>query len=444
MKQDLPARADTSRRLRAARAMLAEIARHLQADFTVILWNGEAVPMRTGARDDLRVVITSPDVIRRFLLRPGLPTLVRLLAGGALILEGGSPLAFANRWDHGRAVHLLKRIDRMTMARHALPFLLGSGEDPAQLPGYRGRAGGRREARDDQGMIAFHYDVSNAFFRLFLDEEMVYSNGYYRTGEETLEEAQRHKLDLICRKLRLEPGERLLEIGCGWGGLACHAARHYGAEVHGFTLSREQLAFAREKVERLGLTGQVTLELADYRTLEGEREVYDKIAQVEMFEHVGWDNFDTHFELVRRLLKPRGLYYHQATTRRGGRDLSKFRKRTGAMTFITTHIFPGGELDYIGNTVTNMGRLGLEVLDVECLREHYILTIGEWERRLTERRADAIAEAGEARTLFWQMYFALFYKAFERTSCSNYAVVAAKRAPGTTGVALDRAALYTG
>lgn len=431
-----------SKRLQAAHTMLTEIAEHLQADFTVVLWNGDAVPMKEGARDDLQVVITSPNVLRRFLLKPGLPTLVKLLAAEDVRLEGGSPLQFAERWDHGRAVHLLKRIDRGVMAKNALPFLLSGAEDEAQLPGYAKPAGGRKEERDDQEMIAFHYDVSNAFFALFLDEAMVYSNGYYRTGEESLDEAQREKLDLICRKLRLKPGERLLEIGCGWGALACHAARHYGAEVHGFTLSKEQLAFAQEKVERLGLSGQITLELADYRTLEGQREVYDKVAQVEMFEHVGWENFDTHFELVRQLLKPRGLYYHQATTRRGGKDLSQFRKATGAMTFITTHIFPGGELDYIGNTVTNMGRLGLEVLDVECLREHYILTIGEWERRLTARREDAIAEAGKARTLFWQMYFALFYKAFERTSCSNYAVVAAKRAPGNTGVPLDRATLY--
>ncbi|NRA31085.1 MAG: class I SAM-dependent methyltransferase [Parvularculaceae bacterium] len=422
--------------------MLAEVALHLQADFSVILWDGSAVPMKPGAADDLTITITSPDVIRRLLLKPGLPTMVKLLAGKELLLEGGSPLDFANRWDHGRAVHLLKRIDRGLMARNALPFLLQRGTDPAQLPSYLKEAGETKEERDDQEMIAFHYDVSNEFFQLFLDDEMVYSNGYYLTGDETLEKAQCDKLDLICRKLRLQPGERLLEIGCGWGALACHAAKNYGVHVHGFTLSKEQLAFAQTKVDRMGLNDQITLELKDYRTLEGESELYDKIAQVEMFEHVGWENFDTHFELVRKLLKPRGLYFHQATTRRGGKDLTNFRKATGAMNFITTHIFPGGELDYVGNSVTNMGRLGLEVLDVECLREHYILTITEWERRLTARRDEAIAEAGYARTLFWQMYFALFAKAFERTSCSNYAIVAAKRAPGLTGVPMDRSTLY--
>jgi len=430
-------------RLKAAKALLTDIAVALEGDFTVVLWDGSTVPMKPGANTDLRLTITDPDAIRRLLLKPGLPTLVKLLAGQDILLEGGSPLDFANSWDHGRAVHLLKRIDKGSMAKKALPFLLQRGSDPAQLPSYLKEQGETQEERDDQEMIAFHYDVSNDFFGLFLDTEMVYSNGYYRTGDETLEEAQREKLDLICRKLRLKPGETLLEIGCGWGALACHAAKHYGVEVHGFTLSKEQLAFAQEKVDRMGLSEQITLELKDYRTLEGETELYDKVAQVEMFEHVGWENFDTHFDLVRKLLKPRGLYYHQATTRRGGKDLTNFRKATGAMNFITTHIFPGGELDYVGNTVTNMGRLGLEVLDVECLREHYILTIGEWERRLSERREEAVAEAGYARTLFWQMYFALFFKAFERTSCSNYAVVAVKRAPGLTGVPLDRSTLYS-
>ncbi|MEM1381681.1 MAG: cyclopropane-fatty-acyl-phospholipid synthase family protein [Pseudomonadota bacterium] len=431
-----------SQRLKAARAVLSEVAEHLQADFCAVLWNGEVVPLREGARDDLRLVITSPNVLRRFFLAPGLPTFVKLLAAEELRLEGGSPLEFSERWDHGRAMHLLKRINRGVIAKSALPFLLSSRDDAQALPGYMKAPGGKHEERDDQEMISFHYDVSNAFFALFLDEAMVYSNGYYKTGEETLEVAQQQKLDLICRKLRLKPGERLLDIGCGWGALACHAAQHFGAHVDGFTLSKEQLAFAQTRVDAFGLSDKITLHLADYRSLEGQRGVYDKIAQVEMFEHVGWENFDTHFELVRNLLKPQGLYYHQATTRRGGKDLSQFRKPTGAMTFITTHIFPGGELDYVGNTVTNMGRLGLEVLDVECLREHYIKTISAWERRLAANKEAAIAEAGRARTLFWQIYFTLFYVGFKRASASNYAIVASRRAPGLTGVPLDRGALY--
>ncbi|WP_198912340.1 SAM-dependent methyltransferase [Parvularcula mediterranea] len=435
--------ARAQKQLKSIRIMLAEVARHLEADFVVVLWNGEEVPLKEDAQGDLRMHIRSPNVVRRLLLKPEILTLLQLVASKDLMLEGGSPYDFVKRWDHGKGIHLVRRIDKMKVARHALPFVLGGDIPDRDLPGYHKDAGETVEERDDQEMIGFHYDVSNDFFRLFLDERMLYSTAYYRSEDESLEDAQLHKLDMICRKLRLTPGDRMLDIGCGWGSLACHAAEHYGAHVHGLTLSKEQLAYGLEQVKRRGLEDQVTLELKDYRELADQREVYDKVCQVEMFEHVGWENFDMHFETVRHLLVPQGVYYHQATTRRGGKDLSNFRKATKSMTFITTYIFPGGELDYIGNTLTNMGRMGLEVMDVECLRDSYYLTLQEWERRLKENRDAAVREAGEARTILWQIYFALFIRAFERTVATNYAVVAVKRQPGRTTIPLDRAAIYT-
>ena len=431
------------KQLLGIKAILAEVRKHLDADVTVELWNGDLVPLKAEASEDLRVVISSPNIVRRLLLKPNLVTLVQLIAGGDLKLVGGSPYDFLTRWDHGDGIHLVKRMDKMKVARHALPFVLGGEIPDKDLPGYQKDAGETYEQRNDQELISFHYDVSNEFFGLFLDEEMVYSSAYYRSEEDTLEEAQIHKLDMICRKLRLKPGDQMLDIGCGWASLSCHAAKHYGAHVHGLTLSKEQLAYGQEKVKRLGLEDQVTLELRDYRTLSDQREVYDKVSQVEMFEHVGWENFDRHFEIIRRLLKPQGIHYHQATTRRGRKDLSNFRKQTRSMEFVTTYIFPGGELDYVGNTVTNMGRLGLEVMDVECLRESFYLTLQEWERRLKTNREASVTEAGEARTFLWQMYFALFIKAFERTACTNYAITAVKRTPGRTAIPLDRSLLYS-
>ena len=434
--------ARAQKQLRGMREILAEVRAHLNADISVELWNGEIIPLKDEAAEDLRVHITSPNAVRRLLLKPNLVTMVQLIAGGDIKLVGGSPYDFLTRWDHGDGIHLVKRMDRMKVARHALPFVLGGDIAAKDLPGYTKDAGETFEQRNDQELISFHYDVSNDFFALFLDEDMLYSSAYYRSDDESLEDAQLHKLDMICRKLRLKPGDKLLDIGCGWGSLACHAAKTYGAHVHGLTLSKEQLAYGQEKVKRLGLENQVTLELRDYRSLADQREVYDKVSQVEMFEHVGWENFDRHFQIVRQLLKPGGVHYHQATTRRGGKDLSSFRKQTRSMEFVTTYIFPGGELDYVGNTITNMGRLGLEVMDVECLRESFYLTLQEWERRLKTNRVAAIAEAGEPRTLLWQMYFALFIKAFERTACTNYAITAVKRAPGRTQIPLDRAQLY--
>ncbi|GGY39801.1 SAM-dependent methyltransferase [Parvularcula lutaonensis] len=432
------------KQLEAMRVMLGEIATHLKADFTVELWNGDRVPLKEGARDDLVLAIASPNAVRKLLLKPNLVTLLQLVAGQDIRLNGGSPYQFIERWNHGDAVHLLKRIDRLKMARHALPFIIGGNIAAKDLPGYTKDAGATYEERDDKELISFHYDVSNAFFKLFLDENLLYSSAYYRSEDDTLEEAQLHKMDMICRKLRLKPGDRLLDIGCGWGSLACHAAKHYGAHVHGLTLSKEQLAHGQEKVREMGLQDLVTLELKDYRELADQREVYDKISQVEMFEHVGWENFDRHFEIIRRLLKPKGIHYHQATTRRGGRDLKNFRKQTRSMEFITTYIFPGGELDYVGNTITNMGRIGLEVMDVECLREHFFLTLKAWEERLAANREAAVKEAGEARTSLWQIYFALFIKGFERGASSNYAITAVKRQPGRTALPLDRSALYYG
>jgi cyclopropane-fatty-acyl-phospholipid synthase len=267
---------------------------------------------------------------------------------------------------------------------------------------------------------------------------MVYSSAYFPSHEATLEAAQAEKLDRICKKLRLKPGQKLLDVGCGWAGLSCWAAQHYGVTVHGVTLSQAQLDYGRAKVERLGLQDKVTLELKDYRQIETSG-AYDAISQVEMFEHVGFANHETHFLEMRRLLKPGGLYFHQASVRRGGRDAIR---PTPTTKVITRFIFPGGELDTIGMTVTNLGRLGFETLDVEDMREHFELTLREWTRRLYARREEAYALAGEARTRLWLIYFALFAKGFERGSVLVYQTVAQKRRPGPSGLPLDRKSLY--
>lgn len=433
----------TDRRVIAARRIVSHIAEHLKADLSLRLWNGEVLPLGVGARDDIQIVLARPGAVRRLILKPGLMTLFELFASGDLKVEGGSPLEAADRWDHGRAVHLARSLDRWLIAREALPFLLGRGEGGADaLPAWDATGddgvGRDRSGRRDQDFIQFHYDVGNDFYGLFLDPEMVYSSAYFTDHDATLEAAQQEKLDRICRKLRLRPGQKMLDVGCGWGGLACWAAGNYGVHVHGVTLSQAQLDFARAKVERLGLSDKVTLELKDYREVEGA-EAYDAIAQVEMFEHAGFANHERHFLQMRRLLKPGGLYFHQASVRRGGKGELR---PTPTTKVITRFIFPGGELDTIGMTVTNLGRLGFETLDVEDMREHFELTLREWTRRLYERREDAYRSAGEARTRLWLIYFALFAKGFERGAVQVYQAVAQKRRAGPSGLPLDRASLY--
>lgn len=431
----------TDRRIEAARRIVAHVADHLRADLSVRLWTGEVLPLGPAARDDIQIVVARPSAVRRLLLKPGLMTLFELFGTGDLRVEGGDPLQAADRWDHGRAVHLARNVDRWLIAREAVPFLIGGGDEGStQLPAWDATGddgvGAARSGRRDQDFIQFHYDVGNDFYALFLDPEMVYSSAYFPSPEATLEEAQREKLDRICKKLRLKPGQKLLDVGCGWAGLSCWAAQNYGVTVHGVTLSQAQLDYGRAKVERLGLQDRVTLELKDYRQVEGQ---YDAISQVEMFEHVGFANHETHFLEMKRLLKPGGLYFHQASVRRGGRDAIK---PTPTTKVITRFIFPGGELDTIGMTVTNLGRLGFETLDVENMREHFELTLREWTRRLYARRQEAYALAGEARTRLWLIYFALFAKGFERGSVLVYQTVAQKRRPGPSGLPLDRKSLY--
>jgi len=433
----------TDRRVIAARRIVGHIADHLKADLSLRLWTGEVLPLGPGARDDIQIVVARPGAVRRLILKPGLMTLFELFASGDLKVEGGSPLEAADRWDHGRAVHLKRSLDRWLIAREAMPFLLGGGEGQGDaLPAWDATGddgvGRDRSGRRDQDFIQFHYDVGNDFYGLFLDPEMVYSSAYFTAHDATLEAAQQEKLDRICRKLRLKPGQRMLDVGCGWGGLACWAAGNYGVHVHGVTLSQAQLDFARAKVERLGLSDRVTLELKDYREVTGDA-AYDAIAQVEMFEHAGFANHERHFEQMRRLLKPGGLYFHQASVRRGGKGELR---PTPTTKVITRFIFPGGELDTIGMTVTNLGRLGFETLDVEDMREHFELTLREWTRRLYERRDEAYRSAGEARTRLWLIYFALFAKGFERGAVQVYQTVAQKRRAGPSGLPLDRASLY--
>ncbi|MDB5682946.1 MAG: SAM-dependent methyltransferase [Sphingomonas bacterium] len=427
------------KRLDAARALVAHIAERLDADLSIELWNGERLPLGTRTpRDELRIVVRSADAVGRLLRHPRLKTVFELYAGGDLDVAGGTPLDVLGRWEHLKAVGLRKSLDKRLLARAALPFLLKPRARGAS-PGWAGRIGrifGR--GREDAELIRFHYDVSNDFYGLFLDPEMQYSCAVFTDGSESLADAQRRKMDLICRKLRLKRGDRLLDIGCGWGGLAAHAARDYGAIVHGVTLSAEQLAFAQAKIAALGLTDRVTLELRDYRSIETP-EAYDKIVQIEMFEHVGLDNHDRQFEKVRDLLKPRGLYLHQATTRRATRDIARFRKPTAYQGVINRFIFPGGELDHIGMSVTNLERLGFEVHDVESFREHYVRTLKMWSDRLYANRVAAEAEIGAARTRLWQLYFALFGLGFERVLCGNFQTLASKRQPGASGLPLSGA-----
>ena len=428
------------KRLEAARRLVDEVAAGLQADLSVRLWDGAVLPLGPGARSDIRLAVNTPAALRRLVLSPRLMTVVELYAAGDLDIEGGSPLEAARRWDHMRALRLARGLDKRRLLGALWPFVVGRSGTGMHAPAFDRAVEAKVErGRDDKALIQFHYDLSNDFYGLFLDPEMVYSSAYFAGPDTPLDEAQAAKIDLTCRKLRLQPGDRFLEIGCGWGGVLCHAAKTYGVTAHGITLSQAQLDFAKAKIRRLGLEDRVTVELKAYGALEGE---FDKIASIGMFEHVGLDNHDAYFTKMHTLLRPRGLYLHQATTRMATRDIKRFRRRTAYQDVITRFIFPGGELDYVGLTATNLERLGFEVIDVETWREHYQRTLEHWAERLYARREEAEAEVGPARTRLWLLYFALFALAFERNTVSDFQVLASKRRRGPSGLPWSRADLY--
>ncbi|HEY2660010.1 MAG TPA: cyclopropane-fatty-acyl-phospholipid synthase family protein [Caulobacteraceae bacterium] len=424
-------------RLKAVRALAKNISEHLRGDLSLELWNGEVLPLGPGARDDVRFVVRSPRSIRRLLLKPSLTTLFELYAEDEIDFSGANPVEATRSFDHIRSLGLARNVDRKLALRCALLFLLSAPERPVSV-GYEKTVSSQfAKGRDDKDLIQFHYDLSNEFYALFLDQGMVYSCGYFNTPETSLDEAQITKLDRICRKLRLQPGDRFLDVGSGWGGLLLHATKHYGAQCHGVTLSKAQFDYATAKVAELGLGDRIRIEMRDYRSID-DREAYDKIAQVGMFEHVGLDNHDQHFEHIRNLLRPRGLYLHHAITRRATPDISKFRRKTRYQKAITRFIFPGAELDYIGLTMTNLERHGFEVHDVEAMREHYQLTLEHWLERLFQRREVAAAEVGKTKVRLWLLYFTLFARAFERGGVGIFQTLASKRRVGASGLDLAR------
>jgi cyclopropane-fatty-acyl-phospholipid synthase len=428
------------RRLAAMRRLAEHVAGQVQADLSLRLWDGSLVPLGPGARGDLAVAIRSPAAVTRLLRRPRLTTLIELIAAGEIDIEGGTLLDLAARRGGASTGGLFRRLDKRLLAGALLPFLFGSGKGDAAGHAYAGRQERRAEAgRDDKALVQFHYDLSNAFYALFLDPEMQYSCAYFPRWDAGLEEAQRAKLEMICRKLRLRSGERMLDIGCGWGGLACHAARHHGAVVHGVTLSQAQHDFARENVARLGLGDRVTIELRDWREVRGE---YDKIASIGMFEHVGLANRDAYLQGVRALLRPRGVYLHHAITRPAKRTERAFRRKRPEYAAVVNYIFPGSELDHIGGTQAALERNGFEVHDTEAWREHYARTTRLWCERLHANRAAAEAEVGAAKTRLWLLYLAGASLGFERGTIGVFQTVATKRARGPSGLPPTRADLY--
>ena len=273
--------------------------------------------------------------------------------------------------------------------------------------------------------IQHHYDVSNAFYRMWLDERMVYSCAYFKSEADSLDQAQAQKLDHICRKLMLKPDEEFLDIGCGWGGLIFWAAQKYGVQATGITLSRNQYDQVRLQIGALGLNGRVQVELRDYLDLPTEQR-YDKIASIGMFEHVGIKNYPRYFGKIHQVLKPGGLVLNHGITHNwpGAESLG-----SGIGDFVEEYVFPGGQLAHVSRVIGGLAAEGLELIDGEALREHYARTLWHWVERLEVNADAARREIGEEKFRVWRIYLAGSAHAFDRGWLSLFQLLAGKPLP---------------
>jgi cyclopropane-fatty-acyl-phospholipid synthase len=277
----------------------------------------------------------------------------------------------------------------------------------------------------DALQVRSHYDLSDEFFALWLDPRRVYSCAYYARDDMTLQQAQEAKLELVCRKLQLAPGQRFLDIGSGWGGLLIWAAKHHGVQATGITLSRNQHAYVSRLIDEAGLRAQVQVQLLDYRDLDaaGHGGPFDRIASVGMFEHVGQACMVPYFETLRRLLRPGGLLLNHAIAAGG---LHNAELGAGMGRFVEKHIFPGGELMHVSRTVEGLSQAGLELLDAENLRPHYARTLWQWSQALEAKLAQARSVTSEAAVRAYRLYLAGSAMSFERGWLSLYQLLAAR------------------
>lgn len=326
------------------------------------------------------------------------------------------------------------RAARIAPRLAAAALSLGARPDPRRLA-VEARLRGRLHSRlRDREAIRHHYDQPPEFYRLFLGQTLTYSCAYFATPDTDLDAAQEAKLELVCRKLRLRPGERLIDIGCGWGSLVFHAAQHWGVQALGITASPRQAEWATRKARELGLEGRAEVRLADYRD-EFDQE-FDAVASVGMVEHVGRGRMPGYCDTVRRLLRPEGrALIHGITTRPG---------TGGNGPFLSRFVFPDGELQEVGGMVTHLQTGGLEVRDVESLREHYALTLRNWVERLDEHWDEAVRMVGIQRARVWKLYMSGSRVGFELGSVAIHQVLAVRQDDrGESGLPLTRADWYT-
>jgi len=381
-------------------------------------WDGS----QAGPQDAPTVVIASPDALRRLVARPGELGLAQAYVTGELDIEGDLLDALRRVWSSTRAGRTRRPGAGDALAALRLAGGLGVIGLPPAPPASQARLRGRLHSqRRDRDAIAHHYDLSNEFYSLILDPHMAYSCGYWTSDDPGygVEDAQRDKLDLVCRKLGLQPGSRLLDIGCGWGSLSLYAAEHFGARVVGVTISAEQKAFIDQRVAERGLGDRVEVRLQDYR--EVAETGFDAVSSIEMGEHVGDRQYPVYARVVHDRLRPGGRALVQQMSR---------RTRPGGGPFIEAFIAPDMSMRPVGETVALIEGAGLEVRDVHGLREHYVRTVQAWYDTFEANWDEVVAMVGEEAGRVWRLYLVGAALAFEEGRMGVDQILAVRRGPG--------------
>lgn len=400
-------------------------------DFAVRFWDGTTWDQDAGQPANFTIVLRHPGALRKMFTPPNALSFPEAYVFDDFDVEGDF-LAFfgfirhliANRpglWDQIRL-----GLKLFALPSESKPHV---GHDAVKL------SGAQRSKERDKQAISYTYDLSNEFYALWLDKHMQYTCGYFASSDEDIDTAQTRKLEYVCRKLRLRPGERLLDIGCGWGGLIVYAAQHHGVEAVGVTLSKCQFEAAQERIRQAGLEGRCRVLLRDYREID-EPAGFDKTSSVGILEHLGPKMMPEFFGGIWRLLKPGGLSFNQAITLR---ENTPFPPWTA---FARRYVFPDGELMPISTTLKGVGAVGFEVRDVESLREHYALTLQRW-ITLLETRADEVRRiTSEATYRIYRLYLTGAMIGFQQGTYNLYQTVLAKPKDGASGVPLTRAEWY--
>ena len=416
----------------SAAAALSRLVRNLlggQVPVRFELWDGSAIGPENGVGT---IHVRSPDALRRILWAPGELGVGRAYVAGDIEIQGDLIAMIAAL--HAVAPRDLRVGLRAVPAAFGAAYRAGAIGLPLPAPPEEARVGGLRHSRRrDVQAVTHHYDVGNDFYELVLGPSMTYSCARFADPAMSLEQAQESKHELICCKLGLREGKplRLLDVGCGWGSMAMHAAANCGATVVGVTLSEEQASYARKRLAEASLGDSVEIRVQDYRDLRGER--FDAISSIGMFEHVGKVRTAQYFETLHGLLEPGGRLLNHAISEQGGSKLRPW-------SFLGRYVFPDGELLDVGDVVLAMQRAGFECRDVESLREHYARTLRSWVANLEANWEVAVAKVGIARAKIWQLYMAGSVIGFENGGIGVHQVLGVVPDAGRSGMPPTRSA----